>query len=117
MLNVLSDPDVVYHYTSAATLLEIVKSGSIWATNLEYLNDVSESRHCIDALRRRVTNYLARNPSDFGEVLQSALENAGSGFELPYVASFSRVQDSLPLWRSYCPNGNGVSVGFKLSAL
>jgi hypothetical protein len=115
--NVLSDPDVVYHYTSAATLLKIVESESIWATNLQYLNDITESTHCINTLRRRVTNFLARNPSDFGERLQSALESAGVSFEPPYVASFSAIQDSLPLWRSYCPNGNGVSIGFKMSAL
>ena len=52
MPNVLSDPDVVYHYTSAATLLKIVESESIWATNLQYLNDITESTHCISALRK-----------------------------------------------------------------
>lgn len=117
MPNVLSVPDVVYHYTSAATLLKIVESKSIWATNLQYLNDVSESKYCIDALRRRVPTYFARNPSSFEEALRSALTNAESGFTPPYVASFSAVQDSLPLWRSYCPNGNGVSIGFRRSAL
>src|ERR1019366_2917386 len=117
MPNVLSDPNVVYHYTSAATLLKIVQSDSIWATNLQYLNDITESTHCIAALRRRVTNYLAHNPCDFGDNLQSALETAESGIEPPYVASFSKISDSLPLWRSYCPNGNGVSIGFKMQAL
>jgi hypothetical protein len=115
--NVPSEPDVVYHYTSAATLLKIVESESIWATNLQYLNDITESTHCINALRRRVTNFLARNPSDFAEVFESALHDAELEFEPPYVASFSAIQDSLPLWRSYCPNGNGVSIGFKVSAL
>lgn len=114
--NVLTDPDVVYHYTSAATLLKIVESESIWATNLQYLNDITESTHCIDALRKRVDTFLARNPSDFGDDLRAALESVESDFEPPYVASFSAVQDSLPLWRSYCPNG-GVSIGFKMSAL
>ena len=117
MPNVLSDPDVVYHYTSAATLVKIVESESIWATNLEYLNDVTESTHCISALRRRVDNFLVRNPSEFGEALQAALAISENNSEPPYVASFASVEDSLPLWRSYCTNGNGVSIGFRVSAL
>jgi len=64
-----------------------------------------------------VTNYLTANPSEFGEALQSALERVNTNYEPPYVASFSRAPDSLPLWRSYCPNGNGVSIGFRVSAL
>lgn len=35
----------------------------------------------------------------------------------PFVASFSRLADSQPQWRSYCPNGNGVSIGFKVECL
>jgi hypothetical protein len=33
------------------------------------------------------------------------------------VASFSQDLDSLPQWRSYCPNGNGVAVGFRVDCL
>ena len=102
----LSDPDVIYHYTSATSLLKIVESESVWATNIQYLNDISESAHCIDTLKKRISNYLVRNPSEFGDVLQDAVSTAELGFDPPYVASFSVVQDSLPLWRSYCPNGN-----------
>ncbi len=36
---------------------------------------------------------------------------------LPFVASFSLVPDSLSQWRSYCPNGNGVSIGFRTECL
>jgi len=36
-----SVPDVVYHYTSMNGLLGIIE-GYIWATNILYLNDISE---------------------------------------------------------------------------
>lgn len=112
-----SQPEVVYHYTSAETLLKIVKSQSIWATNLLYLNDFSESEHCIKALRSRLPEFLSQNPSEFGEELESALDSISKELNPPYVASFCAERDSLSQWRSYCPNGNGVSIGFRVSAL
>jgi hypothetical protein len=112
-----SQPEVVYHYTSAETLLKIAKSGKIWATNLRYLNDVSESDHCINALRARLPGFLLQHPSEYDDDLRAALARVTDDFDPPYVASFSAVKDSLPQWRSYCPNGNGVSIGFKMSAL
>jgi hypothetical protein len=33
------------------------------------------------------------------------------------VASFSQDSDSLPQWRSYCPNGNGVAIGFRVDCI
>jgi hypothetical protein len=35
----------------------------------------------------------------------------------PFAASFSSEGDLLPQWRSYCPNGNGVSIGFRTDCL
>ena len=33
------------------------------------------------------------------------------------MASCSGKADSLPQWRSYCPNGNGVAIGFQVDCL
>ena len=41
-------PRVVYHYTSMDAMLGIVE-GCIWATNIRYLNDVSEYDHFLEA--------------------------------------------------------------------
>jgi hypothetical protein len=35
----------------------------------------------------------------------------------PFVASFSGERDSLGHWRSYCPQGNGVCIGFKTASI
>lgn len=118
----LAEPSVVYHYTSADTLLKIVGGDppAIWATNLQYLNDVSESKHCIDCLKSRLPDFLRENPVECADELRRAMEmlyDDGNVTGSPYVASFSTVKDSLPQWRSYCPNGNGVSIGFRVSAL
>jgi hypothetical protein len=35
---------LLYHYTDLRGLLGILESGSIWATHIRFLNDLSESR-------------------------------------------------------------------------
>jgi hypothetical protein len=37
-----TEPEVVYHYTSMDTMTKIAKNAEIWATSINYLNDVSE---------------------------------------------------------------------------
>jgi hypothetical protein len=114
----MARPTVVYHYTTAETLLKILDSQSIWASNLRYLNDVSESEHCIRMMRNRLPDFLAKYKPVCGEDLELALAKLKvSASNAPYVASFSTHRDSLPQWRSYCRDGNGVSIGFRASAL
>jgi hypothetical protein len=114
----IADPEVVYHYTSADTLLKIVRSEEIWATSIFYLNDVSEISHSLKLLTNRLPAFLERNKPERGEVLRSAFAQGISiDGDPPFVASFSSQHDSLPQWRSYCSNGNGVSMGFRVSSL
>ncbi len=116
----VGDPKIVYHYTSAETLLKIVKSETpeIWATNLFYLNDATEGSHSLKMFSKRLPAFLERNKPRYGEALRNVFK-LGISIEQdpPFVASFSALPDSLPQWRSYCPNGNGVSMGFRVSAL
>jgi hypothetical protein len=114
------DVQVVYHYTSADTLLKIVSAEPerIWATHLRYLNDVSESDHCLNLLRQRLPEFLRLHNPRNGYFLEAAFAAiTGERYDEPFVASFSALRDSLPQWRSYCPNGNGVSIGFHVAAL
>ena len=55
-----SMPEVVYHYTSMNALLGIV-DGDIWATNIQYLNDISEYTHFLELVKGRLP-HLARSP-------------------------------------------------------
>ncbi|MFF8400938.1 DUF2971 domain-containing protein [Streptomyces sp. NPDC015684] len=45
-------PNVVYHYTPAAGLLGIVKSGQLWVTDVEFLNDSQELSYAGENLLR-----------------------------------------------------------------
>jgi hypothetical protein len=119
-------PDVVYHYTSMETLLKIVDSGAIWATNIQYLNDVLEYTHYLSLIEKLLLQKITREltaspePDPVDEALYNILKNNRASkpfYELPFVASFSHDRDSLPQWRSYCPQGNGVCVGFRTDSL
>ena len=41
----------LYHYTTGTALIQIVKSGELWSTQLSCLNDVTELRYPIEQLR------------------------------------------------------------------
>jgi hypothetical protein len=45
-----SDPDVLFHYTSTAGLLGIVRSTQMWATDFRYLNDSTELEFGLTAI-------------------------------------------------------------------
>ena len=114
-------PDVVYHFTSMGVLLEILRTKELWATNVRYLNDISEHQLFLDAADRRVPECipelgflnLQRAARDSGSVM----DHLPSFAQLPFVTSFSREDDSLTHWRSYCAGGNGVSIGFRTESL
>ena len=47
-------PDLLWHYTNAAGFLGICRSGKLWATNTEYLNDASELRYARHLILREI---------------------------------------------------------------
>lgn len=110
-------PDVVYHYTSVETMTKISSTGIFRATSIDYLNDTSEGKHFIDQIARRLDDYEDSDCDDI-RIEMSKPGNSDLPFNFkPFVASFSTENDSLAQWRSYCPNGNGVAIGFKSNCL
>lgn len=107
-------PDILYHYTSAQGLIEILKTGKIWATNIRYLNDASEFVHAANIARRAAgTNFLSPYTKlDHYLVDDSVgLVEDDSGLVACYVCSFSSEGNMLSQWRAYCPTGGGFSIG------
>lgn len=120
MTDDVSAPEIVYHYTSMEAMKKIVESATIWATSIRYLNDVSERDLFIGLIRERIPNPLLStvgSGSVFERVQNPDNYYAEDFLQQPFVASFSADADSLPQWRSYCPNGNGVSIGFRANCL
>ena len=110
-------PSVLYHYTSLDVLTKVIYGRKLWASNYRYLNDASELVHFWQMIESRIslseTNASECALSRFAECKRWIREETSSTF----VASFSAEQDNLSQWRGYCPQGLGVSVGFKSSAI
>lgn len=52
--------DALFHYTTAAGLLGILKSAKLWATDLRFLNDAQEFIYARDTVIRAIE--LMENP-------------------------------------------------------
>ena len=106
-------PLILYHYTSLEVLEKITRNGEIWASDIEFLNDSEEYVNAKAFIKHELETRVAKN-----EKLRSIVNSyVGQMYhELDhldlYVASFSTEGDSLPQWRGYCPNGQGVAIGF-----
>jgi hypothetical protein len=111
----VGEPEVVYHYTTVDTMTKIVTSRKIWATSISYLNDSSEGEHFLRMVRQRLPDLIAQY--QLQQTVLSKLDGRAQLEERPFIASFSAEGDSLPQWRSYCPQGNGVAIGFRVGCL
>jgi hypothetical protein len=109
-------PEILYHYTTLDAMMSIAKCRKIWATNISYLNDSSEGVHLLGMIRKRLPALLEKH-----RLNDSVLERLDyTNIEIedrPFIASFSTDANSLPQWRSYCPNGNGIAIGFRTGSL
>jgi Protein of unknown function (DUF2971) len=107
--------DTLFHYTTAAGLLGILKSSAFWATDLRFLNDAQEAIYArelfVDAIRMTDNPALqAGHPlhdvaQSFGEEFagykeQVAEELLSSHFPV-YVTCFCESGDLLSQWRAY----------------
>jgi hypothetical protein len=127
--NVLSrKPDKpLYHYTTQAGLLGIIKSRQIWATHTQYLNDRREFLHAVDLVReeiQRLLDNLYLSSGSAASVSEEALARMQAAVSVSMspqninvcVCSFSEEKDSLSQWRAY-GGPSGFAVGFSSQVL
>jgi len=125
----------VYHYTSPAGLIAILRTPSIRFTDCEYLNDKSEYKHihiplekAFEAVRDRlynselpemIENYI-NDKYDYSEIIT---EKPGLGLNgmkslnmRHFVFCASTDKDSLNMWNYYVKGGNyqGYSIGISV---
>jgi len=114
-------PSLIYHYTNDAGLEGILRSGTLWLTDIFDLNDPSELRHGCSQLVRILKERAAEGPREaqvFAEALERFLLNGGIEASAHYfVCSFSKSGDELGQWRAYADNGRGFAIGFDSKAL
>ncbi|MDA8135917.1 MAG: DUF2971 domain-containing protein [Desulfobacteraceae bacterium] len=105
---------LLYHYTNREGLIGIIESKSIWASKIQYLNDIMEFKHAIEVSRKIITDISKKANNSNLNLLFSSLN--GSLEQIRnlniFVASLSEESDLLSQWRGYCQNGSGYSIGF-----
>jgi hypothetical protein len=112
-------PTPLYHYTGAQGLLGIFTSQTLWATNIQYLNDSQEFDYATEVAKRVIVPRAdaALDPKE-KEALMALVAPRRRMFPIGvFVASFSTEGDLLSQWRGYCPNGAGYSIGFRANDL
>jgi hypothetical protein len=112
-------PLEISHYTDATGLHGIITSGQLWATHINYLNDLQEFRYARQIIGRVLDEYARRAE---GVELQQRLTKLRGACEAnfahwennvdPYVVCFCEDGNLLSQWRAYGANGSGFSLQF-----
>ena len=105
--------EILYHYCTIDTFLNIIKNNKIWLSDIKKSNDKEECLTCINNVNNKMKKYLATN--------QELLESWERGFELgkivnsssiTFATCFSGSENLLSQWYRYADNGKGVAIGF-----
>lgn len=111
-------PDILWHYTNAAGFLGIFRSGKLWATNTDYLNDASEMRYARRLVLKAVfdSRSSAENRGEH-EMLNFLCDCMGSDATRPvFVASLSATKNELSQWRAYGGGTGSFALGFNVTS-
>ncbi len=120
--------NLVFHYTRGPALLGILESMSLWATQVQYLNDrrefllvYEEAADLVVRLNLPDDDYWARC-SSLARLIEHELVRTAMSAErgrMPpiFVVSFSSKWDDLSQWRAYCSDGDGYAIGFNAREL
>lgn len=108
-------PNYLYHYTSAAGLIGILSSKSIWLTDLRYMNDMSELQYAQQVIERCISDTMSEpSLTDLQKEFLSRISRSYSPFDSGasiYSASFCENGNLLSQWRAYRGHGGGYAIG------
>jgi hypothetical protein len=106
----------LYHYTTGAGLIEILKSGELWSTQLSCLNDASEFLYPIENIlsraRLKVASPVSPDVKYLLETIISGLSHPQIAVEGRFVTCFTEDGDDLSQWRSYGSGEGGYAIEF-----
>lgn len=106
----------LYHYTSIASLVGILKEKELWLGNTANMNDKKEIIDFIEKLQRAVSEDINADKvgkcNVFFDKLYSRLKN-----EYPFAISFSTLNDNAAQWERYADDAHGACIIFNTSRL
>lgn len=124
-------PKILYHYCSIETFFNIIKSGSVWLSDIEKSNDSlelaymkKEYANCVRAACLAFVAYHKKNAIPYDEkrldvLLQVFTDVSTLAITITKTWGFclSEKGDLLSQWRGYADDGYGVSIGFNTKYL
>lgn len=99
---------MIYHYTNNSSLINIIKSGNLWASDIFKMNDPDEFTNGLELIK---DIFLEIYPNQ----AQWFTDNSFIGSKrktLLLSCSFSKKSDDLDQWRAYGDGGRGIAIGF-----
>lgn len=111
--------ETLYHYTSLNGVRGIVDSGFLRATEIRYFSDAAEMKHTVDQLSAVISFFegFGKSNQTLLDQLREWLSHRLTAGHMLYVGCFTPNGNLLSQWRSYCPTGKGVSLGFDAAKL
>lgn len=122
--------NILYHYSSLEVLQKILENGdenhiTLWATQIKYLNDIKEYLIAIKELQKRLIDFDENLPKEQSKNFQKLLNDKRMRLfeweeiedDYPFIISFSKDGDNLPMWNQYADNCKGVAIGFDTQIL
>src|SRR4051794_188276 len=95
----MAEPEILYHYTTAAGLIGIVQSQTLWATNAEFLNDAQE----LLCGRPQVRDALLKQADELSPADSEVARRSSPA--PPLVLNAARVSTPLPADCGYVVGG------------
>jgi Protein of unknown function (DUF2971). len=116
-------PEALFHYTTAAGLIGILTMKALYATHLEFMNDMHELQYGKDIISNEVERYSASREEIVKDILgyvrKKILEWKASdshSFKDAFAVCFCEEGNILSQWRAYGASG-GFSIGWDSFAL
>ncbi|NPV89868.1 MAG: DUF2971 domain-containing protein [Firmicutes bacterium] len=129
-------PNIVYHYTSPQGAFDILRNKTLWFTDCQYLNDMSEFVYILEPIEEaytKLTQERGENASDIDRFLKSFFSSPYEGLDFEgfmkhkkmrrgfpprfryYVLCSSINDDSASMWNYYVRNGSyrGYNLGLR----
>lgn len=111
--------DLIYHHTTTDGLIGIVSNASIWATDIEFLNDYAEFKAGLEELTRacmECSNSAAPELHGAYTAIEELIRDNLTRRRL-YVSSFTKTRDDLRQWMSYGRPNASYCVAFDKTIL
>lgn len=106
-------PETLSHYTSAEGLIGIIKGNKLRASDIGFLNDISEFEYGRKMFKEAAEKYLKADPR-FEKLLKDCdYYDSYLKYSNIFVVSLSENNDRLSQWRGYAESGLGYSLSFE----